>query len=119
MKREGPIFICHRLLDQQILDSEGKRCGRVDDVELQGSPPRVSALLVGEGLYPRRLPRRLRGAAGRIAGPERWGANAMRVPWEEIDRIDAAVHLRGKAEEHGLGVGDDPERWLVTRLPWN
>jgi sporulation protein YlmC with PRC-barrel domain len=119
MRREGQILIAHRLLDEQILDSEGRRCGRVDDIELLGSPPRVSALLVGEGLYPRRLPKRLRGVARRLAGPERWGANAVRIPWEEIDEIDAAVHLRGKAEEHGLGEGDDPERWMVRRLPWN
>jgi len=119
MKRDGPIFIAHRLLDEQILDCDGKRCGRIDDIELRGSPPRISALLVGEGLYPRRLPSRLRRAARRLAGPERWGGNAVRVPWEEVDRINAAVHLRGKAEEHGLGEGDDPERWMVRRLPWN
>jgi sporulation protein YlmC with PRC-barrel domain len=119
MNREGPIFVAHRLLDEQILDCDGKRCGRVDDVELQGSPPRVSALLVGEGLYPRRLPGRLRRLARRLTGPERWGANALRVPWAEVDRIEAAVHLRGKAEELGLGEGDDPERCMVRRLPWN
>jgi sporulation protein YlmC with PRC-barrel domain len=119
MRREGRIFIAHRLLDEQILDSEGRRCGRVDDIELQGSPPRITALLVGEALYPRRLPGRLRPLARRLAGPERWGANAMRIPWEAVDEIDAAVHLRGKAEELGLGEGDDPERWMVRRLPWN
>jgi sporulation protein YlmC with PRC-barrel domain len=116
---EGTIFIAHRLLDEQILDCDGKRCGRVDDIELQGSPPRISALLVGEGLYPRRLPRCLHKLARRLAGGERWGANAMRVPWEAIDRVEATVHLRGKAEDHGLGEGDDPERWMVGRLPWN
>lgn len=119
MNRDDPIFIAHRLLDEQILDSEGKRCGRVDDIELQGNPPRITALLVGEGLYPRRLPRRLRGLARRFSGVERWGANAVRIPWQEVDCIDAAVNLRGRAEEHGLGEGDDPERWTVRRLPWN
>jgi sporulation protein YlmC with PRC-barrel domain len=113
------IFIAHRLLDEQILDSEGRRCGRVDDIELSGDPPRITALLVGEGLYPRRLPQRLRGLARRAFGVERWGASAMRVPWEEVDEVNAAVHLRGKAEELGLGVGDDPEKWMVRRLPWN
>jgi sporulation protein YlmC with PRC-barrel domain len=119
MSREGTIFVAHRLLDEQILDSEGRRCGRVDDIELRGSPPRIAALLVGKGLYPRRLPARLRGLARRLAGPERWGANVVRIPWEEIDEIDAAVHLRRNAEEVGLGEGDDPERWMVRRLPWN
>jgi hypothetical protein len=37
----------------------------------------------------------------------------------EVDRIDAALHLRRKAEELGLGEGDGPERWMVRRLPWN
>jgi sporulation protein YlmC with PRC-barrel domain len=113
------IFIAHRLLDEQILDCDGRRCGRVDDIELQGTPPRVTALLVGEGLYPRRIPRPLKSLARRLAGPERWGANSLRIPWTEVDRIEAAVHLRGKAEELGLGEGDDPERWMVRRLPWN
>jgi sporulation protein YlmC with PRC-barrel domain len=119
MNGGDPIFLAHRLLDEQILDSEGRRCGRVDDIELRGSPPRVSALLVGEALYPRRLPRRLRRLARRLAGPERWGARALRIPWEEVDRIEAVVRLRGKAEDLGLGHGDDPEDWMVGRLPWN
>lgn len=113
------IFIAHRLLDEQILDSEGRRCGRVDDIELRGSPPRVTALLVGEGLYPRRVPVRVRRLMRRLAGPERWGANAVRVPWEEVDEVNAAVHLRRRAEELGLGGGDDPRNWIVGRLPWN
>ena len=118
--REGdPIFIVHRLLDEQLLDSEGRRCGRVDDIELRGSPPRVTALLTGDGLYPRRLPRGIRHLWRRMVGPERWGANAVRIPWEEVDSLGAAVHLRRKAEEMGLGEGDDPERWMVRRLPWN
>jgi sporulation protein YlmC with PRC-barrel domain len=119
VNRSDPIFIVHRLLDEQILDSEGRRCGRVDDIELGEDPPRITALLVGKGLYPRRLPRILRGLARRLAGPERWGANVLRIPWVEVDRVADAVHLRGKAEELGLGEGDDPERWMVRRLPWN
>lgn len=119
MSREDPIFVAHRLLDEQILDSEGRRCGRVNDIELRGSPPRIAALLVGEGLYPRRLPARLRRLGRRLAGPERWGANALRIPWEEVNEIGVAIHLRGKAEELGLGAGDNPDRWLVRRLPWN
>ena len=117
--RGEEILLVHRLLDEQIVDVEGRRCGRVDDVELSGDPPAVTALLVGEGLYPRRLPRRLGSLARRLAGPERWGANALRIPWEEVDAIDSTVRLRGRAEELGLGHGDDPGRWLVRRLPWN
>jgi sporulation protein YlmC with PRC-barrel domain len=116
---EDPMLVAHRLLDEQIVDSEGRRCGRVDDLELSGTPPRVTALLVGEALYPRRLPKRLRALARRLAGEETWGSNAIRVPWEAVDGLGSCVRLKGKAEEHGLGEGDDPERWLVRRLPWN
>jgi sporulation protein YlmC with PRC-barrel domain len=119
-KRDSePIFIVHRLLDEQLLDAEGRRCGRVDDIELRGSPPRVTALLVGDGLYPRRLPRRLRHLWRRAVGPEVWGKNVMRIPWEEVDGLGATVRLRKKAEELGLGEGDDPQHWMVRRLPWN
>ena len=119
MSGRDEILVVHRLLDEQIIDSEGRRCGRVDDIELVGSPPRITALLVGKGLYPRRLPQVLRPLARRLAGPVTWGANAVRIPWEEVDDVAIAVHLRGKAEEHGLGAGDDPENWMVRRLPWN
>jgi sporulation protein YlmC with PRC-barrel domain len=119
MRKEGDIYLVHRLLDEQICDSDGRRIGRVDDVELRGDPPRVTALLVGEGLYPRRLPRRLARLARRLTGPERWGANALRIPWEEVDELGATVKLRKKARELGLGMGDEPSSWIVKRLPWN
>jgi sporulation protein YlmC with PRC-barrel domain len=111
--------LAYRLLDEQIVDVDGRRCGRVDDIELRGDPPVVTALIVGDGRYPERLPRWLRSLARRIVGPEIWGENVLRIPWEEVDEIDSTVHLRGKAEELGLGLGDDPERWIVRRLPWN
>jgi sporulation protein YlmC with PRC-barrel domain len=119
MDAEGEIFIVHRLLDEQICDAEGRRVGRVDDVELEGDPPRITALLVGEGLYPRRLPRRLAKLARRLSGPEKWGGNALRIPWEEVDTLGSTVKLRKKAEDVGLGMGDDPRHWVVRRLPWN
>jgi sporulation protein YlmC with PRC-barrel domain len=119
MRREGEVYVVHRLLDEQICDSEGRRVGRVDDIELRGSPPRITALLVGEGLYPRRLPRWAARIARRISGPETWGSNALRIPWEEVDELSSTVKLRKKAEELGLGMGDDPRRWIVRRLPWN
>jgi sporulation protein YlmC with PRC-barrel domain len=119
MSDRDEILIVHRLLDEQIIDSLGKRCGRIDDIELRGDPPRITALLVGKGLYPRRLPKPLRPLARRMTGPLTWGANAVRIPWEEVADVAIAVHLRGKAEDHGLGAGDDPENWMVRRLPWN
>lgn len=119
MRKDGDIYVVHRLLDEQICDSDGRRVGRVDDIELRGSPPRITALLVGEGLYPRRLPRHLARLVRRISGPERWGGNALRIPWEEVDELSATVKLRKRAHELGLGMGDEPSSWIVRRLPWN
>lgn len=116
---EGTIGVVHRLLDEQIVDGYGQRCGRVDDLELQGNPPRITALLVGDGLYPRRVPRWAARLVRRVVGPERWGDNAVRIPWEAVDEVGVTVKLRGKGEELGLGMGDDPARWFVGRLPWN
>ena len=38
------------VLDHQLVDSEGRRCGKVDDLELEGvqeNDPRVAAIVVG------------------------------------------------------------------------
>jgi sporulation protein YlmC with PRC-barrel domain len=116
---DGRMALAYRLLDEQIVDVDGRRCGRVDDVELRGDPPRVTALLVGNGRYPRRVPHRLAGWARRRVGPEVLGKNVMRIPWSEVDEVTTAVHLRGKADDLGLGEGDHPSQWIASRLPWN
>jgi sporulation protein YlmC with PRC-barrel domain len=116
----GPVRLGYRILDEQIVDVDGRRCGRVDDLEIRGEPPTVTAILVGDGRYPRRVyGHRLARLARRLVGPEVLGENVLRIPWDQVDRIDAALHLKGKAEELGLGEGDDPGRWIVGKLPWN
>jgi sporulation protein YlmC with PRC-barrel domain len=116
---EHELLVASRLLDLQIVDVNGRRCGRVDDVELSGDPPRVTAVLTGEGLYHRRLPGRLSRLAARMSGEETWGSNCVRVPWQRIEEVGSAVVLNCPAEDAGLGFGDDPARWGVSRLPWN
>jgi sporulation protein YlmC with PRC-barrel domain len=101
------------LLDHQIVDSEGRRCGKVDDLEIEGGPgetPRVHAILVGPGAW------RGRGALGRLA--MRLGGRTMvRVPWESVAEVRSAVELRRTAADVGLGRADDrAARWL-GRVP--
>ena len=70
------------LLDHQLLDSEGRRCGNVDDLELEGfrdGRPRVAAILVGPPVW------RRRGWLGRLAALIAPGG-PVRVPWEEVDK---------------------------------
>jgi sporulation protein YlmC with PRC-barrel domain len=101
------------LLDHQLVDSEGRRCGNVDDLELEGvreGEPRVTAILVGPPVW------RGRGRLGRLAAFVSPGST-VRVPWEEVDEIEAAVRLKKTARELRLGRGDDRARKWVERIP--
>jgi sporulation protein YlmC with PRC-barrel domain len=101
------------LLDHQLVDCEGRRCGNVDDLELEGlreGKPRVVAILVGPPIW------RGRGRIGRLAAFITPGGT-VRVPWEEVEKIDAAVHLRKTARELRLGRGDDRARKWVEWIP--
>ena len=101
------------VLDHQLVDSEGRRCGNVDDLELEGvreGSPRVVAILVGPPVW------RGRGWLGRLALMVGRG-ETVRIPWEEVDKIDAAVHLRRTARELRLGRGDDRARRWVEWIP--
>ncbi len=103
------------LLDHQIVDGEGRRCGKVDDLELDAAPgerAHVSALLIG----PRYWPGRLRGPLGRVV-TRLGGGRGVRVPWEEVTDVGSAVELRRRADELGLGRGDERARGLVARIP--
>jgi hypothetical protein len=101
------------LLDHQLVDAEGRRCGKVDDLELEGSPgerPVVTAILVGPGAW------HGRGRLGRLAA--RLGRRRLvRVPWEAVASITSAVNLKKSAGELGLGRGDDRAARWVRKLP--
>jgi sporulation protein YlmC with PRC-barrel domain len=109
---EGEIDLALGLLDHQLVDSEGRRCGNVDDLELDPGKdlPRVEAILVGPAVW------RGRGLLGRLAASFS-KARTVRVPWTEVEKIDSAVHLRKQAGEYGLGRGDDRARRWIEWIP--
>jgi sporulation protein YlmC with PRC-barrel domain len=83
------------ILDHQIVDVDGRRCGNVDDLELSGirdGSPAVEAILVGR-------------------------RRQVRVPWTEVKSVDSAVRLRRKASELRLGRGDDRARKFIEWIP--
>ena len=96
------------ILDHQLIDSEGRRCGKVDDLELEGV--RVTAIVVGGSGW------RGRGRLGRLTA-RLAGGRAVLVPWSEVRSVDSAVRLARPAAEYGLGRGDDRIRSWVERLP--
>jgi sporulation protein YlmC with PRC-barrel domain len=108
------INIGLRVLDRQLLDKNGRRCGNVDDLAIVGDPRGMSevvAILAGPGYWGPRA-----GWIGRLAG---WigGGSKVRVDWSEVEKIDSAVRLRHDATSLGLGAGDDRLRPYLEKIP--
>jgi sporulation protein YlmC with PRC-barrel domain len=103
------IHLGHNILDHQLLDKDGRRCGNVDDLAIEDD--QVVAILSGPGYWPQRAR-----WVGRLAG---WigGSKRVRIPWEEVVKIDSGVHLRRTAPDYRLGVGDDRLRPFFERIP--
>jgi sporulation protein YlmC with PRC-barrel domain len=102
------------VLDHQLLDAEGQRCGKVDDIALEGGPGedlQVVAILCGPGVWRARA-----GWIGRIAA---WlgGGGRVRIPWNDVAEVDSHVKLRKRAQELGLGRGDDRFRPYLEKIP--
>ena len=108
------IDIGLHVLDHQLLDKDGRRCGNVDDLAIEGGPgdiPEVVAILAGPGYWGQRA-----GLIGRLAG---WigGGRRVRVDWSDVDKVDSAIELKRGATELGLGRGDDRLRPWIAKIP--
>jgi len=104
MERNEQLDLAYRLLDLDLVDSEGRRCGKVDDIVLSGEPGKVAyvaGIRTGPGALPARFIRRLRKPARRI-----FSDGSTDVPSKLIEDFDAAVTLGATAQELDLGRGD-------------
>jgi hypothetical protein len=109
----GELDLGLGVLDHQLLDAEGRRCGKVDDLELEqlaSGELRVAAVLSGPGAW--RSRERIGARAARLAG-----RRVVSVPWHEVESLDSAIRLRRRAGELGLGRGDDRAGRWVGRIP--
>ena len=117
------------LLDRQLIDSDGRLAGKVDDLELEvpegGGPPVVTAILAGPGALSRRIGGRVGAWLEAVANRLRGDRRPARVPFGVVKRIESAVDLSvAKAEletdrleawtrdhliGHLPGAGDAPE----------
>jgi sporulation protein YlmC with PRC-barrel domain len=100
------------VLDHQLVDCNGRKCGNVDDLELTGlttGTPEVTEILVGGNAW------RGRGLFGRLAAAV--SGNAVHVPWSEVDEVSSVVKLKRTAPELRLGRGDDRAAKLVAWIP--
>ena len=114
MTPDGPIKLVSQLLDLPLLDSEGKYCGIVDDVELRGRPGQdvqLRALIVGPSAYKGRLPGWYMWLVKKVAG-----ARETRVSMEDVRTISSVVHLKRPGPELGLNKSENAaRRWLPNK----
>lgn len=104
------------LLDRQILTSEGRMVGKVDDLELElrdDGRLYVSALLSGPGA----LGPRLGGALGTIVRST-WSrlsgrTEPLRVDWSQVAHLTSVVELGVSAEAVDI---DGFEDWVRDRF---
>jgi hypothetical protein len=112
------VDLVRDVLDQLVVDRNGRVMGRVDGILLEqdaNRPPRVTDILLGpavlaERVHPAlgRVVRRIEGWLGLDAG------RPVRIPVDAIDRIDTRVHLRVPIGETAAG---DTERRLRRWFP--
>ena len=102
------------VLDHQLLDCDGRRCGNVDDLAIEGGPgehAEVAAILSGPNVWRGRA-----GFLGRIAA-RIGGDGRVRTPWSEVAEVEAHVTLKKRAPDYGLGRLDDRLRPWIERIP--
>jgi sporulation protein YlmC with PRC-barrel domain len=114
MKRSGRLHMGCDLLDQQIVDGTLRRCGRVDEVELEMRDGRlvVSALVTGPVAMASRLPALLAEAVLRISR-----RRSVRIPWSAVLEIPGDVLIEPPLEELGLVTFDELAAPVVRRIP--
>ena len=112
MSKVIEVDIALSILDHQLVDGDGRNCGKVDDLEiagLDGDSPEIVEIIVGGNAW------RSRGLLGRLAA--RLCGNAVHLPWPEVDCVTSVVTLKRPAAALRLNQGD--ERWaaLVGKVP--
>jgi sporulation protein YlmC with PRC-barrel domain len=107
------------LLDRQLIDSNGRLAGKVDDLELTfpegGGPPQVTAILAGPGALSRRLGGRFGAWLEAVANRLRDGDDdhPARIPFAVVKQIGSAIDLSvAKAELET----DRLEAWTRDRI---
>jgi hypothetical protein len=96
--------LAYRLLDLDLVDSDGRRCGKVDDLEFSGGPGEtvyVAAIVTGTGALPGRFIRPLRRHAARVFRGE-----TTRIAWKSVGDVGATVELKRTAAQIGIAAGD-------------
>ncbi len=114
----------HDVLDKEILDRDGFKGGKVDDLLLElreGERPVVRAILTQHGVLAALLGERTARLAARlrraVLGSD--DARPIAIGWEHVTRIDVAIHIDLDRAQAGLSRSERAvwDRW-ISHLPW-
>ena len=112
------------VLDQQIIDREGHKAGKVDGIALEirsDGPPRVACIDAGIDVLARRFSTRIERLVQKIhrrfQGEHR---KPFQVPWQKVDRVAISAHLDVDCSEYS---SSRVEKWLsdhiIGKIPGN
>ena len=107
------LEIARKVLDRQVVDSNLVACGKVDDIEIQGTRKlRVTALLVGNGAASGRLPE-----LGKFFSRLLFGTRIVRIPWSEVSQITEQIKLKSTAHDLKLDERSGAVYSFISKLP--
>lgn len=116
-----------QVLDKELIDRDGRRAGKVDDLLLEIEPtpdgrlrePKVVAIMSGPLALSQDLSRPVAWFARLVyhllglADP-----HPVEIPWERVSKIDVAVHVDVERQAAGLtALADAVDRRFIARIP--
>jgi sporulation protein YlmC with PRC-barrel domain len=111
------MYVFRDIMDKQLVDCEGDKMGRVDDLLLElrpGETPAVRSILSGHGsgtvIFPSFLEGFARWLQERVLGLD--AVEPIEIGWEHVKYITVAVHLDVDRQDVG---GTDTEHRLWER----
>jgi sporulation protein YlmC with PRC-barrel domain len=113
--KQDYLDMVRQVLDRQVVDADNVPCGKVDDLEIEGSVGaelKIKAILVGHGAASDRLPEIAKAIAQTI-----FGRRIIRIPWAEVSVITDKIKLKSRADELGLGEKESVAFKLINALP--
>jgi sporulation protein YlmC with PRC-barrel domain len=115
------VDVVNRILDQPVVDRDGREMGRVDGILLEwraDAPPRLTSLLIGPSV----LGSRLHPALGRWITwvEQRFGVSEGRptqIPFSAIDRVRGTIMLAISVRDTAVNVVEERLRSWLLKLP--
>jgi sporulation protein YlmC with PRC-barrel domain len=112
------------VMDKELVDCNGRKAGKVDDLllELREGRPVVRAIIAGHGSLAPLLGPKMARLTGwfreRLLGEPH--SEPVRIGWEHVRYIDVVVHLDVDRHTAGLLESDRIvwQRW-ISRLPFS